>query len=77
MRELISTAAALVKVITSIDDGLILCLIIRLYTLLTITVVFPEPGPAITSAGPSLKCIALFCASLKCISVLLMIIHLS
>jgi hypothetical protein len=56
---------------------LILCLIIRLYTLLTITVVFPEPGPAITSAGPSLKCIALFCASLKCISVLLMIIHLS
>ena len=50
----IDIAAAFVNVITNIEDGSILCILISLSILLIITVVLPEPGPASTSAGPSL-----------------------
>ena len=48
----ISIAAAFVNVTTRICSGLTLHLLIKYLTRSVITLVFPEPGPASTSAGP-------------------------
>ena len=59
-RSCISLAAALVNVITRIDDGSTPQFSTRCFTRWVITVVLPEPGPASTIIGPSLCSIASF-----------------